>query len=263
MYWISQFGMTVKPRICVSFVPSQGLRQSSDAHSRALAHAVSEQKAEKPGEQSQLRLAVFGSLEEPGWFGRWIRRDWWIASHRFTTCFLVVIVEGGKRVTKFFCDFFRVWCEFYPLFTNVNQWVGKLGKKLIIWATERWRNSNSKRQKSVRHSWRFVFLFKCSRWMGLRWPAHEPRNVTIDFVCGGVAFVLPYLIPTRSMVFDSPKNQDVGRWKLSARFSGEGLVAAQSSNALALGLCEAFSVSDLAGEADKGEGWSLHGREYC
>eukprot|EP00434_Breviolum_minutum_P037908 symbB.v1.2.033614.t1/scaffold4203.1/size69029/1 len=36
------------------------LRQSSDAHSSALAHAVSEQKAEKPGEQSQLRLAVFG-----------------------------------------------------------------------------------------------------------------------------------------------------------------------------------------------------------
>lgn len=36
--------------------------------------------------------------------------------------------------------------------------------------------------------------------------------------------------------------------------SGEGLVAAQSSNALAMGLCEAFSVSDLAGEADKGEG---------
>ena len=55
----------MKPRICVSFVPSQGLRQSSDAHSSALAHAVSEQKAEKPGEQSQLRLAVFGSLEEP------------------------------------------------------------------------------------------------------------------------------------------------------------------------------------------------------
>lgn len=88
--------MTVKPRICVSFVPSQGLRQSSDAHSRALAHAVSEQKAQKPGEQAQLRLAVFGSLEEPGWFGRWIRPDWWIAGHRFTTFFFVVIVEGVR-----------------------------------------------------------------------------------------------------------------------------------------------------------------------
>ena len=52
------------PTICVSFVPSQGLRQSSDAHSRALAHAVfSEQNAEKPGEQTQLRLAVFGALD--------------------------------------------------------------------------------------------------------------------------------------------------------------------------------------------------------
>lgn len=88
--------MTVKPRICVSFVPSQGLRQSSDAHSSALAHAVSEQKAEKPGEQSQLRLAVFGSLEEPGWFGRWIRRDWWIASHRFTTFFLWSLWRGVR-----------------------------------------------------------------------------------------------------------------------------------------------------------------------
>lgn len=53
--------------LCI--ICSQGLRQSSDAHSRALAHAVSEQKTEKPGEQAQLRLAVFGSLEDPGWFG--------------------------------------------------------------------------------------------------------------------------------------------------------------------------------------------------
>lgn len=63
---------------------------------------------------------------------------------------------------------------------------------------------------------------------------------------------------------------------ISPVVSGEGLVAAQSSNALAMGLCEAFSVSGLAGEADKGGWWWglphiyiptkklwLRGREYC
>ena len=173
MYWISQFGMTVKPRICVSFVPSQGLRQSSDAHSSALAHAVSEQKAEKPGEQSQLRLAVFGSLEEPGWFGRWIRRDWWIASHRFTTFFFVVIVEGV-----------RGWPNSLVIFSG------------LVWVLSPFYECQSMSRKvgDETHylSYRALAKFQKAEidpsWMGLRWPTHEPRNVTIDFVCGGVAF---------------------------------------------------------------------------